>query len=73
MRANTTAKQSSKRMQRRAQSLMTIGLDTGDKISRYCLLDENGDVQSEGSVATTRKAMAERFAFLSRPKGLRPS
>jgi transposase len=43
---------------------MTIGLDIGDKISRYCLLDENGEVQSEGHVATTRKAMAERFACL---------
>ena len=45
---------------------ITIGLDLGDKTSRYCVLGDNGEVMSEGSVATTRKAMAEKFAKMRR-------
>ena len=45
---------------------ITIGLDLGDKTSRYCVLGANGEVMSEGSVATTRKAMAEKFAKMRR-------
>ena len=45
---------------------ITIGLDLGDKTSRYCVLGANGEVMSEGAVATTRKAMAERFAKMRR-------
>jgi transposase len=41
-------------------------MDLGDKTSRYCVLGENGDVLSEGSVATTRKAMAQKFAGMRR-------
>ena len=40
---------------------ITIGLDLGDKTSRHGVLGDNGEVMSEGSVATTRKAMAEKF------------
>ena len=39
----------------------TIGLDLGDRSSRYCLLDEQGDVIQEGSVATTRKGLDRVF------------
>ena len=45
---------------------ITIGLDLGDKTSRYCVLGANGEVMSEGSVGTTRKAMAEKFAKMRR-------
>lgn len=37
---------------------ITIGMDLGDKTSRYCVLDGINIVQ-EGSVATTKKAMAQ--------------
>ena len=57
VRTSSIAKQSPKG----AQGPMTIGLDLGDKTSRYCVLDESGEVQAEGSVATTKKAMAEKF------------
>jgi transposase len=57
VRTSSIAKQSPKG----AQGPMTIGLDIGDKTSRYCVLDESGEVQAEGSVATTKKAMAEKF------------
>ena len=45
---------------------LTIGLDLGDKTSRYCVLDAQGEIYSEGSVATTRKAMGQKFAGMRR-------
>jgi len=45
---------------------LTIGLDLGDRSSRYCILDEQGDVLSEGSAATTKKGLAQ--AFGSKPR-----
>lgn len=36
-----------------AKQRLTIGLDLGDRTSRYCILDEAGEVVSEGPVATT--------------------
>ena len=29
---------------------VTVGMDLGDKTSRYCMLDENGEVLREASV-----------------------
>ena len=40
---------------------ITIGMDLGDKTSRYCVLDGKGEVVQEGSVATTKKGMAQAF------------
>jgi transposase len=54
-------KQSPKRKQNRMQSPITIGMDLGDKTSRYCVLNENGEVELAAAVATTRKAMMEKF------------
>ena len=42
--------QSSKRPQ---GGRLTIGIDLGDKTSRYCVLDEKGEVVREDSVSTT--------------------
>lgn len=36
---------------------ITIGMDLGDRTSRYCVVDRTGEVVKEGSVATTRPAM----------------
>src|SRR5882672_4398812 len=36
---------------------LTIGLDLGDRRSRYCVLDQNGDIVQEDSVATTRDGL----------------
>lgn len=47
---------------KRAPGSMTIGMDLGDKTSRYCVLNPAGEVVKEGSVATTRKGMSELFA-----------
>jgi len=57
MKKNSTVKQSPKRARVLARGPITIGLDLGDKTSRYCVLAENGEVEAEGSVATTKKGM----------------
>lgn len=46
----------------------TIGLDLGDKSSRYCVLDAAGEVQDEGSVGTTQRGMTQRFARMGRSR-----
>lgn len=38
----------------------------GDRSSRYCLLDEQGEVIQEGSVATTKKGLNQVFGALPR-------
>lgn len=44
----------------------TIGMDLGDRASRYCVLDEQGEVILEGSVATTKKGLNQVFGALPR-------
>ena len=41
-------------------------MDLGDKTSRYCVLDEQGEVIQEGSVATTKKGMLQVFGARKR-------
>jgi transposase len=50
----------------RSMEGITIGLDLGEKTCRYCAIDLNGQVVSEGGVATTRTAMREKFSGLER-------
>ena len=47
---------------------LTIGLDVGDRSSRYCALDQQGEVVSESSVPTTRKGLAQAFGSKSRSR-----
>lgn len=44
----------------------TIGMDLGDRSSRYCVLNEEGEVVVEGSVATTKKGLHQVFGALPR-------
>lgn len=66
MKKNSTDKASGKRAGARREGPITIGMDVGDRSSRYCVLGGDGVVQSEGSVATTRKAMAQKFSGMGR-------
>ena len=66
MKKNSTTSQSPKRATARKEGPITIGMDLGDKASRYCVLGDNGDVLSEGSVATTKNAMTQKFAKMRR-------
>jgi transposase len=66
MKKNSTVKQSPKRAAARAEGPIAIGMDLGDRSSRYCVLRADGEVSSEGAVATTRKALTQRFSGLRR-------
>jgi transposase len=66
MKKNSTVQQSPRRAATRKAEPITIGLDLGDKTSRYCVLGDNGEPLTEGSVATTPKAMTQKFAGMRR-------
>jgi transposase len=70
MKKNTTAKKSPKALANlkkkvrevAAKQRLTIGLDLGDRNSRYCILDEAGEKVSEGSLPTTEAGLSSLFA-----------
>ena len=66
MKKNNTAGQSPKRGARAWQGPITIGLDLGDKTSRYCVLDGSGEVVEEGNAATTKKGVTQEFGARKR-------
>ena len=66
MKKNNTTKQSPKRPTKASKEPITIGMDLGDKTSRYCMLDTNGEVVEERSVATTKKGMNQVFGAMRR-------
>jgi transposase len=47
---------------------MTIGLDLGDRYSRFCNLDEGGTIVDEGKVATTAPALERLFGGRERAR-----
>jgi transposase len=47
---------------------LTIGLDSGDRSSWYCVLDEAGEVVKEQKLGTTAKAMKEVFGAMPRSR-----
>jgi len=50
------------------QNIITIGMDLGDKVSCYCLLNPAGEIVKEGKLATTRQAMAQTFGPMKRSR-----
>src|SRR5713226_7978003 len=66
MKKNSTVQQSPKRATARKAGPITIGMDLGDKTSRYCVLGEQGEIVQEGSVGTTKKALAQVFGAMRR-------
>lgn len=44
------------------QQRLTVGIDLGDKTSRYCILDEAGEVVSEDQLPTTKAGFDSLFA-----------
>jgi transposase len=55
-----TTKQSKK--QGPAEKRWTVGIDVGDQWSRYCVVDEEGEVAEEGRFKTTPGALTKHFA-----------
>ncbi len=67
MKKGSSCRQSPERVAKafRLQGSITIGMDLGDKHS-YCVLDGQGEVIQEGSVGTSKKAMAKVFGSMGR-------
>jgi transposase len=70
MKKNTTAKKSPKALSKgkqnqirqvAAKQRLTVGLDLGDRTSRYCILDEAGEVVSEEQLPTTQAGLSSLF------------
>src|SRR5215831_20300700 len=53
---------------KRARQSVTIGMDLGDRNSRYCLLSEEGEILREDQVATTKSGMIETFGSIGRAR-----
>jgi transposase len=67
MRKNIIATKSPGRKEgNRHSDRITIGMDLGDKTSRYCVLDDGGEVIAERSVASTKNGMLRSFAAMKR-------
>ena len=68
MKKGSTCQQNAKRATegREEKGRMTIGMDLGDKTSRYCVLNGPGEVTQEGSVTTTKKGMLQVFGSRKR-------
>ena len=66
MKKNNTCPQSSKGQKKAPSGPITIGMDLGDKTSRYCVLNSSGEVVQERSVATTKKGMTQAFSGMRR-------
>ena len=50
------------------QERVTIGIDLGDKTSRYCMISHGGEILREGQVTTTKAGMVEAFGCLGRAR-----
>lgn len=70
MKKHTTAKKSQKTLLKRERNQirqmagtqrLTIGLDLGDRSSRYCILDDAGEVVSEGALPTIKTGFNSLF------------
>ena len=66
MKKNSTCQQSPRRGTKARRQEMTIGMDLGEKTSRYCVLNGDGEVIQEQSVATTKKGMLRVFGARKR-------
>ena len=69
MKKNIIVRQSPRQASKASHRPTTIVMDLGDRTSRFCVLDQQGELAGEGSVATTKKALTERFGGRGRMRG----
>jgi transposase len=62
---NKSSKSPRRSIKIRHTDRVTIGMDLGDKTSRYCVLNGAGEVMGEGSCPTTKKGMAQLFGAMA--------
>ena len=67
MKKSSTVKKALKR-DKQLRGQLTVGLDLGDRNSRYCVLNERGEVVLEDRVVTTQRAFQEAFGEMSRAR-----
>jgi hypothetical protein len=48
----------------------TVGLDLGDRWTRFCVLDQRGTIVKEDRVRTTLEALKEHFAEIVLPENV---
>ena len=67
MKKRSSSRQTPKRTAKtkRAQESVTIGMDLGDKASRYCVLNSEGKIVREGETKTSKAGMMETFGALA--------
>ena len=65
---STTSRKSPKEEQKTWKSPLTIGIDLGDRTSRYCILDGDGEVVKEGSVGSTNAALKQTFGQIKKSR-----
>ena len=46
----------------------TVGLDVGDRVTHYCILDREGEILEEGRFKSTRKGLADRFETMAKSR-----
>ena len=68
MKKSSTVKRSSAQGRKRRHSALTVGLDLGDRSSRYCVLNEHGEAVMERSLATTTKGLDQAFGSIPRSR-----
>ena len=67
-RSNSRQNRKSAVKAKRAQQSVTIGMDLGDKASRYCALSGEGEILREGETKTTKTGIMETFGALGRAR-----
>src|SRR5262252_9130134 len=70
MKKRSSSQPSQKRTMKakRTQKFVTIGVDLGDRSSRYCMLSGDGAILREGQVPTTKAGMTATFGSLGRAR-----
>src|SRR5215467_9099733 len=66
MKKRSTTKGTSAKTRKRCGGVITVGLDLGDRNSRYCVLNEHGEAILERSLATTSKGLDQVFGSMCR-------
>lgn len=66
MKKNSTGRKDSKPEQKSWKSPLTIGLDVGDRTSRYCIPDRDGEIVQEGSVNSTNAGVRPTFGQIKK-------
>src|SRR5262249_43080568 len=70
MKKRNSSRQSQKRTMKgkRSQESVTIGVDLGDRSSRYCMLSSDGEILREDQLPTTKAGITAAFGSLRRAR-----